>query len=215
MLHLVSGLSVLIILSSAATLSRKRNDFTNNFGYGPHGIGPSNVGVDSFGFFKEKSYNGGLPPLYTHASYRNYYGDISFHKNKYGLPAPMNFESSQQEGFGPDLHEQVSNHAYNPVDSEGEGSYIFVSDFFANTTYHSYGKLPSLPFPSQTKEKQTSSRIGCAAFIMRKRVKPMDSAAQTTLCLVLNHLHSAGDLSRQITLLCCEPEVNVAFTQNN
>ncbi|ETN74933.1 hypothetical protein NECAME_12603 [Necator americanus] len=30
----------------------KRNGFTNNYGYGPHGIGPSNIGVDSFGFYR-------------------------------------------------------------------------------------------------------------------------------------------------------------------
>uniref|UniRef100_A0A0K0CVB2 Uncharacterized protein n=1 Tax=Angiostrongylus cantonensis TaxID=6313 RepID=A0A0K0CVB2_ANGCA len=79
----------------------KRNGFVNNYGYGPHGIGPNNVGVDSFGFFKDKFYNSGLPPLYTFAAYRNYYHEISFHKNKYGLPAPTNFEILQQERFGP------------------------------------------------------------------------------------------------------------------
>ncbi|VDM56817.1 unnamed protein product [Angiostrongylus costaricensis] len=78
----------------------KRNGFVNNYGYGPHGIGPNNVGIDSFGFFKDKFYNSGLPPLYTFAAYRNYYHEISFHKNKYGLPAPTNFEILQQERFG-------------------------------------------------------------------------------------------------------------------
>ncbi|KJH43727.1 hypothetical protein DICVIV_10263 [Dictyocaulus viviparus] len=78
----------------------KRNGFLNNYGYGPHGVGPANIGVDSFGFFKDKFYNSGMPPLYTHAAYRNYYHEISFHKNKYGLPAPTNFDILQQERFG-------------------------------------------------------------------------------------------------------------------
>ncbi|CAL2031731.1 unnamed protein product [Caenorhabditis brenneri] len=79
----------------------KRNDFTNNYGYGPFGVGPTNGGFDSYGFYRDKFYNSGLPPLYSFASYRNYYHEISFHKNKYGQPAPTDFEVLQQERFGP------------------------------------------------------------------------------------------------------------------
>ena len=50
--------------------------------------------------FRDKFYNSGLPPLYTYQSYRNYYHEISFHKNKYGLPAPTNFEIKQWERYG-------------------------------------------------------------------------------------------------------------------
>lgn len=57
--------------------------------------------VSDFSSNWDKFYNSGLPPLYTFAAYRNYYHEISFHKNKYGLPAPTNFEILQQERFGP------------------------------------------------------------------------------------------------------------------
>ncbi|KAJ1353489.1 hypothetical protein KIN20_010127 [Parelaphostrongylus tenuis] len=40
------------VVSAITSDKIKRNGFVNNYGYGPHGIGPSNVGVDSFGFFK-------------------------------------------------------------------------------------------------------------------------------------------------------------------
>ncbi|PAV72205.1 hypothetical protein WR25_00030 [Diploscapter pachys] len=95
-------LSICISLITIIQAKRiKRNDFSNNFGYGPFGIGPSNGGFDSFGFYRDKFYNSGLPPLYTHAAYRNYYHEISFHKNRYGQPAPTDFETLQQERFGP------------------------------------------------------------------------------------------------------------------
>ncbi|CAJ0581675.1 unnamed protein product, partial [Mesorhabditis spiculigera] len=79
----------------------KRNGFTNSYGYGPMGVGPTNGGFDSFGFYRDKYYNAGLPPLYTFQAYRNYYHEISFHKNKYGQPAPSTFEELQQERYGP------------------------------------------------------------------------------------------------------------------
>ncbi|CAI2327670.1 unnamed protein product [Caenorhabditis sp. 36 PRJEB53466] len=101
----LAGFLLLVTSTSttdATVYSRvKRNDFTNNYGYGPFGIGPTNGGFDSFGFYRDKFYNSGLPPLYTHAAYRNYYHEISFHKNKYGQPAPTDFEVLQQERFGP------------------------------------------------------------------------------------------------------------------
>ncbi|WKX94146.1 hypothetical protein Q1695_011422 [Nippostrongylus brasiliensis] len=79
----------------------KREGFLNSYGYGTYGMGPNNIGLDSFGFYKDKFYNSGMPPLYVHAAYRDYYHEISFHKNKYGLPAPTNYEILQQERFGP------------------------------------------------------------------------------------------------------------------
>ncbi|CAB3404793.1 unnamed protein product [Caenorhabditis bovis] len=97
-------LAGLISICSASIYSNhrvKRNDFTNNYGFGPFGVGPANGGFDSYGFYKDKFYNSGLPALYTHAAYRNYYHEISFHKNKYGKPAPTDFEVLQQERFGP------------------------------------------------------------------------------------------------------------------
>lgn len=30
----------------------KRNDFTNDYGYGIKGVGPSNIGIDSFGYYR-------------------------------------------------------------------------------------------------------------------------------------------------------------------
>ncbi|GMS82782.1 hypothetical protein PENTCL1PPCAC_4957 [Pristionchus entomophagus] len=98
---LLSLLTISLIDDSSAQVRVKRNDFVNNYGYGVHGLGPSNIGVDSFGYYRDKFYNAGLPPLYTHASYRNYYHEISFHKNKYGLPPVNTFNTLQQERYGP------------------------------------------------------------------------------------------------------------------
>uniref|UniRef100_A0A0N5AWY5 T2SSG domain-containing protein n=1 Tax=Syphacia muris TaxID=451379 RepID=A0A0N5AWY5_9BILA len=77
------------------------NAFTNNYGYGPFGVGPSNSGFDSFGFWKTKYTNSGLNPLYTWQSYRNYYGEFAVHNNRYNNPAPADFENLQEERFGP------------------------------------------------------------------------------------------------------------------
>ena len=78
----------------------KRNKFTNNYGYGPFGAGPQNGGFDSFGYYKDKFYNSGVPPVYTWASYRNYYPEFTVHKNKYGRPAPADFEALAEERWG-------------------------------------------------------------------------------------------------------------------
>src|SRR4051794_21565810 len=95
----------------------KRNDFTNNFGYGPTGIGPQNGGFDSFGFYRDKFYNSGLPAKYTWSAYRNYYEEgrtpfqqenptkQSFYEsfNKYPILLEHfgdEFEVLQQERFG-------------------------------------------------------------------------------------------------------------------
>ncbi|KAH7702042.1 hypothetical protein AAVH_30816, partial [Aphelenchoides avenae] len=94
----------------------KRNDFTNDYGYGPHGVGPSNGGFDSFGYYKDKFYNSGLPGKYTWATYRNYYEE-SLQRPQGRLPGFFEvftkikgwtslalwekFEILQQERFGP------------------------------------------------------------------------------------------------------------------
>uniref|UniRef100_A0A7E4V5P4 Conserved secreted protein n=1 Tax=Panagrellus redivivus TaxID=6233 RepID=A0A7E4V5P4_PANRE len=96
------------------------NGFTNNFGYGPHGIGPTNGGFDSFGFYKDKFYNSGLPPKYTWASYRNYYREfmrvtdrskfpgfmeefahIVFYGRGGAAEQKVKYELKQQDRFGP------------------------------------------------------------------------------------------------------------------
>ncbi|CAI5440993.1 unnamed protein product [Caenorhabditis angaria] len=100
-LAIVFGDAAIFESPTSTQIRTKRNDFTNNYGYGPFGVGPTNGGFDSHGFYRDKFYNSGLPPLYTHAAYRNYYHEISFHKNKYGKPAPTDFEVLQQERFGP------------------------------------------------------------------------------------------------------------------
>ncbi|KAK0395271.1 hypothetical protein QR680_001195 [Steinernema hermaphroditum] len=95
----------------------KRNGFTNNYGYGPFGVGPANGGFDSFGFYKDKFYNSGLPAKYTFSSYRNYYEEYHQHKdrnrfknfyeefsqykNRETRPVAGKFEILQQERFGP------------------------------------------------------------------------------------------------------------------
>ncbi|TMS34968.1 hypothetical protein L596_002458 [Steinernema carpocapsae] len=95
----------------------KRNGFTNNYGYGPYGLGPTNGGFDSFGFYKDKFYNSGLPAKYTFSSYRNYYEEyhqhkdrnrfknfyeeFSSYKNRETRPVAGKFEILQQERFGP------------------------------------------------------------------------------------------------------------------
>uniref|UniRef100_A0A914PII2 Uncharacterized protein n=1 Tax=Panagrolaimus davidi TaxID=227884 RepID=A0A914PII2_9BILA len=93
------------------------NGFTNNYGYGPFGLGPANAGFDSFGFYKDKFYNSGLPALHTYSTYRNYYQEFVVHKDRAKFPGffeefsqykgrhgnaqPDKFEVLQQERFGP------------------------------------------------------------------------------------------------------------------
>ena len=101
---------------SKITTTFSPNGFTNNYGYGPFGVGPSNGGFDSFGFYKDKFYNSGLPPKYTFSSYRNYYPEYIYHPNRGSFPGffeefslfkgrhgdvlPDNFELKQQHRYG-------------------------------------------------------------------------------------------------------------------